>query len=590
MPKPQPYSRSHSNYQKIGSLHVLSARGSATERMAAHLTALKHLYAESAFPALALKNELLIDHSPDIPWHQARQSLRWLYREILIPSFILRCTQLERRKLEIASNILQVPKSTVACAYYQADLMMLLSSSSLVKALMPDVQFAFPGTSLPGCTSAIVLGQHTRSGGLIHARNQDYPIVGPWERNPLLIFHEPTEEGRIPYVSISTALIHAEGITAMNRAGLTLAAHAHFGDRTSLFGRTVLAIAEAIMERATTLAEAIALIDGMRPIGSWAFVLSSASENRAIVVERSPDTCRVRESQDGILAHSNFYHHPELAEHEAFLSSGSTADLFGRYTRAEQLAREQKGTATPQSMAQILCDRTDPYTKTQRIIGNTINVVTTIKSVIFEPAAGALWMSDKGHSGCADEARFLRADWSWGEKLLANKPILFPEEFTTHPPHDGPSNDRFRSGFLEFRRAYQVWNSDLHPSLDRARATLNHLDQAKQTYPEDSNLHLLSGLVRFSVSDFSLAMENLIESTRHPMPNFSRAVALLFIARCHDIAAQRDLALANYQQALECTREPRCVAAIQQGLRSGYQARWAKTVMIDLQFADCFRY
>jgi len=62
-----------------------------------------------------------------------------------------------------------------------------------------------------GCSSAIVPGSWTKTGESYHSRNMDYPIIGTWEANPTVIFHEPEGTDEIPHIAIASAGFTRQG-------------------------------------------------------------------------------------------------------------------------------------------------------------------------------------------------------------------------------------------------------------------------------------------------------------------------------------------------------------------------------------------
>ena len=167
-------------------------------------------------------------------------------------------------------------------------------------------------------------------------RNQDYPIVGPWEKNTLVAFCEPTEKDLHPYMFVSSAGLHTSGLTSMNIHGLTVAAHAHFGKDVSLTGAPIFYLGSEVISRAKTIDEAIEIIKSHKPHANWTLVISSAKENKAVAVELTPKECHVRHMQNGKLAHTNFFHNEKLNKNEALICGGRHDDDFARITRMHE--------------------------------------------------------------------------------------------------------------------------------------------------------------------------------------------------------------------------------------------------------------
>ena len=573
-------------HRTIQGVHFLRLRGTLPERARLHGMLLADEIKRGALPALARKNEWLIRRSPgligEVEWLQ--EIIVRLYERLLIP-LVDRSSRPEVQAMTRAlAEGCGLPHSLIRGGLYQADGMMLLSRLSMMRHLMQD----YPVAALPGCSSGVVLGSRTREGRVLTCRNQDYPVVGYWEPNTTVLFQEPTENAAIPHVDITTAGVHTGGLTSMNREGLTLCTHAHFGRRMSWSGATVVDLGNRIIENAKTLGEAVDIARAHRRHANWAYIITSAKENSAAVLEMTPDRVAVREPMDGLLAHSNYFQSEELRGEEANMSGSCTEDMKARACRMRDLLVGLGEKVDVSDLARVLGDQVDPFTGEERLFGNTLGVVTTIKSVVFDPGVQRFYVSSRNESPVSLNSRYLRIDTDrfWEAS---------PEEASAEAsqgalPGYQPKQPDFVEGMRHYREAYRAWHMD-HDRPDRDERTLTEIENAVRLLPGDSNLRVQAGIVNFIQGRFQEPKSHFDSAGRGRLTHHTQGVVHLFLGRCFDLEGQRERALEAYQRALSAGGvEPRLQKALEDGLKKPYRDQWRSSLHLDLQFPDAFAY
>lgn len=364
----------------------------------------------------------------------------------------------------------------------------------------------------------------------------------------------------------------------MNSAGLTLAVHAHFGRHVSLKGKPIIEIGDEIIRKAKTLSEAVDIAKRLRTHAAWTFVVSSAKENDAIAIEMTPDLTVVRHAEDGYLGHTNYFHSKELQKDEAAISGAVTEDCLSRLCRLKELLGQKRGSLVATDLASALGDHYDSMTQTSRVVGNTVSVVSTVASVVFEPQDQRLWVSTRKQSPTA-LGDFLEIDvekfWNPGYVPAKMKP----------PSSLSP---RFLQAIDHFQKAYTSWHT--HNHLDHfAETSRAELFKAATLYPEDGNLWLQLGIVDFYLKRTHDALENFQQALTRKLAHHSMAVCQLYVARCFDLNGNRLAAKAIYQ-TVDSISEPKLKDAYRHGLRKSFRFSKFSTMMVDLQFADTICY
>jgi len=368
----------------------------------------------------------------------------------------------------------------------------------------------------------------------------------------------------------------------MNREGLTLALHAHFGRNISLKGTPIVEIGNAIIREAKTLGEAVDIASRFKTYANWAFVISSAKENDAAVLEITPSKTRVRHAEDGFLAHTNFFHSPELHKEEALISGAYAEDLHGRLNGIYQSLRRHRGELEPRHMTSALGSQIDPQTGQERVIGNTVSVITTIKSAVFDPGAQKFWVSCRQESptGLGDFLE-INADTFW-------KNENYSEELWPSLPGYHPKDSTLIEGVRSYRVAYQSYHMESdHPGY--LLRTYESLQKAAKLYPADGNIWVQKAILAVKLHRFKEARQFLEKTLDLILTPHITNVRNLYIARCLDIEKDRQAALLLYSQ-WETVNDPSLRQAMFKGLKKPYRAKDTQSMMIDLQFPDTFHY
>jgi Acyl-coenzyme A:6-aminopenicillanic acid acyl-transferase len=562
--------------KNIQGINFIRLRGTEMERARAHGAILRDQIRNGAVPFLAKKNEMLIRRSPGVlQWKATQASVIWFYRNVLIPYLHRHNSQEVREIMKVLSIESGISYDDYVRSMLQPDAFMLLCRTSVMKYLLGDL----PIGALPACTSAVTLSDWTESGRLLVCRNQDYPVVGPWEKNTTVIFHEPTEKNHIPFISITTAGIHTGGLTSMNREGLTLALHAHFGKNVSLKGTPIVEIGNAIIRQAKTLDEAIDIARKYQTYCNWAFVISSAKENNAIVLEMTPKKILVRYAKDGFLAHTNYFHSPELQSEEALISGGYVEDLHSRYVGIRRALEVNRGLLEPKHMTSALGNHLDVMTGVERVVGNTVSVVTSIKSVVFDPGSQQFWISSRNQSPTG-LGEFVQIDVEnfW----------VAPKNSLVTLRGNRPQDSRLFEGVRHYREAYREYHmeSDRPGYLHRA---FLELQKAAEAYPVDGNIWLQIAIVAFKLHKFKEARISLERTLGLVLSPHTSGVRDLYLARCMDIEGQRLKACELYLKG-KTNSDPSLRKAMLKGLKRPYTKEKTGSIMIDLQLPDTFHY
>ncbi|MBU2688609.1 MAG: hypothetical protein KKF41_13585 [Actinobacteria bacterium] len=417
-----------------------------------------------------------------------------------------------------------------------------------------------------GCTSAV----RATASGLLFARNFDFWGPGYWDANPALIFHHP-DTGRA-FCSIATAGFPTGGVTSINEDGLAVAVHQHGSRDSSLSGTPIIDIAHSVIRKAGSVEEALGVLEGFRATGGWSLVLASGSPADAAVVEMSSRGMAVRRLEGKVLAASNCFIDPGMAEREIQASTSATLSDHARYRRALDLASTTR--VTPSGIAGILGDHHDPFAEAERSAGLTISRITNVSSVLFSLPSGRFWVSESpAPTGKGGFVGFdLDAELSGGRSSIDRLEGARPPRARTTA-----AQDRYLAAYKEY-----IDTGDLNRVLD-ILAECSELDPREASFP------FMEGVLRSMVGNLRGAgssIDRALELERVPP---KRAVIELWRARVNDLDGDRGSSGPVYKSlAAEPDTPPLVRKAASRGVRHQFGTRDLGRLILDFTNAETF--
>ncbi len=381
-----------------------------------------------------------------------------------------------------------------------------------------------------GCTSALVgppLADEVR-----HARNFDYFGVGTWDRFATVVTHLP--HVGLPYISVGSAGFLGGGITAMNSAGLTLTVHQHFVDRFDLENGVPIGVAgDHVMRQAHTIEEAVSVLREFPPVAGWTYILTEGDTGRAAIFEVAPGVEELIWMEDGRLGYANQFWSPKLVDAEVAFYPEYQRCNVARQDRIGSCVSSANASSTVAELANFLGDATDPDGK-ERLIGPAVLTLTTVTSVVFEPAHRRVWVA----AGPAPTSKGLFIPFKLTE--TGGGPELAQQPFLPDPGwHERPIGRAFAL-YREAAIAFAEGRDD--------QRVLVGLEHALALCPDEENLRILAGLVSLRLGRGRRAggaFRRALEATDSPE---RRAEISLYLAWSMDLEGQRLAAKHLYKQ------------------------------------------
>jgi len=242
-----------------------------------------------------------------------------------------------------------------------------------------------------GCTNFAAFGPASADGELWHARNFDWSGQGVLDRYRVVYIVEPT--GKIPFVAIGYSADywnHRMVHTAMNAQGLSLGYMLSQAPGESLTSVPILwALFRRVMENASTIEEALAILEAGPRGGAANLLLADGKVPEAVVVEMTSHGLAVRQAEDGVVYATNHFVSPEL-----FYPENRDPDTYARFERLGELGRLHYGAFDLERTVALLRDRYDVHAGRETLGGDIIGSPINMLSVVFNPGDLTFWVAD----------------------------------------------------------------------------------------------------------------------------------------------------------------------------------------------------
>ena len=399
--------------------------------------------------------------------------------------------------------------------------------------------------AVPACTSLAVWGQSSSDGQLRHARNFDFPGAGVWDRSPTVVLCDPDDGLRYGFVTTRGADV--PGVSAFNEAGLCLTAHTRFHRDVNFHGVSVVDFGHELIRRCRTLDDVRRRAAQMPTASTWGFLVSSAEEDDAIVVETTGTGCGFTEAApgDAHLACTNRYLAAHLRPGEVTSSPSFAVDSDARFQRAHEAPLRAGGQLSATQLQALLADCGDPGAPDadadDRLAGNCVSSAMTVQSVVFEPEQGRVRLS----TGTAPTGLgpWAVVDYAWdGPVGTVEAPV--PTRQTRSAARAQEAVRHYVAG----TRAHLAGGS-----RDEVRA---HFERAIELAPTEPNFRFLGALFAVAAGDFARATEHLDRMLDRERGIFRRAQALLWHGRVLAATGRRLDAQRSWRELTELPEPP----------------------------------
>ncbi|WP_026209880.1 C45 family autoproteolytic acyltransferase/hydolase [Cytophaga aurantiaca] len=253
-----------------------------------------------------------------------------------------------------------------------------------------DIGHAMQNMNLVACSSFGAWNGYTADSSLLIARNFDFYAGDDFAQEKIILFVKPDSGYKLMMVTWGGFT----GITSgMNEHGLTVTLNAAPSKLPSSSATPITLISRQILQYAKNIDEAFAIAAKSKSFVSESFLIGSALDHKAVLIEKTPDTTILYTSPKDEILSTNHFQSPYFMNDPVNVKHKEESATVFRYNRLQQLLSREK-VHTPASSVVILRNRLG-WNDTNIGLSNenTVNQLVAHHSVIFLPEKKGVWVS-----------------------------------------------------------------------------------------------------------------------------------------------------------------------------------------------------
>ncbi len=253
-----------------------------------------------------------------------------------------------------------------------------------------DIGHALQSMALVGCTSFGTWNSMSADSTMIIGRNFDFYVGDQFAEDKIVAFFKPESGNRFMTVTWGGFI---GAVSGMNEKGLTVTINAAKTNIPSGSATPVSLVAREILQYADNIAQAKAIAASRKMFVSESFLIGSAADRKAVIIEKTPDTMDMYDpARDFIVCANHFQGNSLLKSKENEEQMNESASVY-RYRRLQELL-DSNGKNTVEKTIRILRDRKG-VGNTDIGLGNekSINQLIAHHSIVFEPEKRLVWVS-----------------------------------------------------------------------------------------------------------------------------------------------------------------------------------------------------
>jgi hypothetical protein len=253
-----------------------------------------------------------------------------------------------------------------------------------------DIGHALQNLALVGCTSFGTWGARSADSTMIIGRNFDFYVGDHFSENKIVSFEKPSAGFKFMYVTWGGFIGVVSG---MNEKGLTVTINAAKSEIPTGSATPVSLVAREILQYAENISEATKIAKKRKMFVSESFLIGSAEDNKAVIIEKTPDSIGLYDPGGNEIICANHFQSKELGGLRSNqIQLRQSASDYRYHRMLELLGADKKNTV--QNTVRILRDRSG-LENADIGMGNekAVNQMIAHHSIIFEPQKKRVWVS-----------------------------------------------------------------------------------------------------------------------------------------------------------------------------------------------------
>ena len=362
-----------------------------------------------------------------------------------------------------------------------------------------DIGHALQDLALVGCSSFAAWDSKSEDGNLILGRNFDFYAGDEFAKDKVIAFIKPTQGN--PFMIYTWAGMTG-AVSGMNTKGLTITLNAG-KSKIPLIAKTPVSIlAREILQYATTIEEAIEIAKKRKVFVSESLMIGSAIDNKAIIIEISPNDFGVFEVENNNqIICTNHFQSEELKSDKRNIKQ--IRDSHSKYRFEKMIELLDKNPKINPVIAAEILRNTKGLNDKEIGFGNekALNQLLAHHGIIFKPKELLVWVSANpyqlGEFVCYDLNQIFN-------QQNENKAIISFERNDLSIAKDPFVNTEDYKKYEQFR----VEDRKIDEAINKKKViSLNQLFEYQTLNPHFWLVYYKAGLYFYNNKDFTKAKE-----------------------------------------------------------------------------------
>lgn len=253
-----------------------------------------------------------------------------------------------------------------------------------------DLGHMLQNLGMIACTSFAVWDEKTSDGNLLVGRNFDFYFGDDFSKEKIIAFVRPDTGYCHAFITWGGMM---GAVSGMNEMGLTVTINAANSDIYLKTATPVSILARNILQYASDIKDAIKITEKYKIFVSEQFLIGSAKDNKAIVIEKTPHSQAVYFSKTNYIISTNHFQSEEFIKDFSAIRQRNNTPSGYRFRKVEELISQRKK-LNYLDIAKILRD-TAGLGSNSIGLGNelAINQLIAHHSIIFYPQKKIFWIS-----------------------------------------------------------------------------------------------------------------------------------------------------------------------------------------------------
>lgn len=352
-----------------------------------------------------------------------------------------------------------------------------------------DVGHALQNMSLVGCTAFATWGSASSDSSLIVARNFDFYVGEDFARNKIIAFYNPDKGHKFMTVTFGGM---TGVLSGMNLEGLSVTLNAAKSEIPSSAATPVSIVAREILQYASTIEEAFEIAKKREVFVAESFLIGSAKDGRAAVIEKGTESTELYASSGNTLVCTNHFQSALLGNTDLNKEHIATSASPYRHDRVEELLAASPVHDVKSAVAILR----DPFGLNNKTIGfgneKTINQFIAHHGIVFQPEKRLVWVST--------------APWQLGKFVCYDLNKIFNQRMTENMEVYEENLMIGADKNLSDPKIKKVLKAMKFRAPFSSRENMNP-DSLIAWNPEDYYMYMLAGDFYLNQNDFSRAKE-----------------------------------------------------------------------------------